>query len=98
MKNLSFKLRPMLSVMLAMCLLAGVTPAAAHFVITGIDNKVFWASHAKQVLSPPGKDVVTIMAISDRMTPRSVASLVRMYPAFGPPVHLAITPDESLAL
>ena len=98
MKNLSFKLRPMLSVMLAMCLLAGVTPAAAQFVIIGIDNKVFWDSDAKQVLSPPGKDVVTILDISDRMNPRSVASLALMNSVFGPPVNLAITPDESLAL
>jgi len=51
MKNLGFKLRPMLSVALAMCLVASVTPAAAQFVIIGIDNKVFWDSDAKQVLS-----------------------------------------------
>ncbi len=98
MKNLSFRLGPMLSVMLAMCLVASVTPAAAQFVIIGIDNKVFWDSDAKQVLSPPGKDVVTILDISDRMNPRSVASLALMNSVFGPPVNLAITPDESLAL
>src|SRR5207249_3536138 len=80
------------------CLVASVTPAAAQFVIIGIDNKVFWDSDAKQVLSPPGKDAVTILDISDRMNPRIVASLALMNSVFGPPVNLAITPDESLAL
>src|SRR5438309_11849025 len=98
MKNLSFKLRPMLSVALAMCLVASVTPAAAQFVIIGIDNKVFWDNDAKQILSPPGKDAVTILDISDRMNPRIVVSLALMNSVFGPPVNLAITPDESLAL
>ncbi len=88
----------MLSVALAMCLVASVTPAAAQLVIIGIDNKVFWDSDAKQVLSPPGKDAVTILDISDRMNPRIVASLALMNSVFGPPVNLAITPDESLAL
>jgi len=98
MKNLSLTLRPMLSVALAMCLVASVTPAAAQFVIIGIDNKVFWDSDAKQVLSPPGKDAVAVLDISDRMHPRIVASLALMNSVFGPPVNLAITPDESLAL
>ena len=98
MKNLSFELRPMLSVALAMCLVASVTPAAAQFVIIGIDNKVFWDSDAKQLLSPPGKDAVAILDISERMNPRIVASLALMNSVFGPPVNLAITPDESLAL
>src|SRR6267378_257838 len=98
MKNLSFKLRPILSVALAMCLVASVTPAAAQFVIIGIDNKVFWDSDAKQVLSPPGKDAVIILDISYRMNPRIVASLPLMNSVYGPPTNLAITPDESLAL
>jgi DNA-binding beta-propeller fold protein YncE len=97
MKNL-FTLRPTLSVALVMCLVASVTPAAAQFVIIGIDNKVFWDSDAKPILSPPGKDAVTILDISDRMNPRIVASLALMNSVFGPPVNLAITPDESLAL
>src|SRR5947199_172430 len=98
MKNLGFTLRPMLSVALAMCLVASATPAASQFVIIGIDNKVFWDSDAKPVLSPPGKDAVIILDISDRMNPRIVASLALMNSVFGPPVNLAITPDESLAL
>src|SRR5438874_13436317 len=98
MKNLGFALRPMLSVALAMCLVASVTPAAAQFVIIGIDNKVFWDSDAKPILSPPGKDAVVVLDISDRVNPRLVANLPLMNSVFGPPVNLAITPDESLAL
>src|SRR5438034_9319827 len=51
-----------------------------------------------RVLPPPGKDAVTILDISDRMNPRIVASLALMNSVFGPPVNLAITPDETLAL
>src|SRR2546430_3730602 len=63
-----------------------------------IDNKVFGDRAANQLLSPPGKDAVIILDISDRMNPRIVASLALMNSVFGPPVNLAITPDESLAL
>src|SRR5437667_12653662 len=88
----------MLSVPLAVRLVARVTPDAAQFVIIGIDNKVFWDSDAKQVHSPPGKDAVSILDISDRMNPRIVARLALMNSVFAPPVNFAITPDESLAL
>src|SRR2546425_12432060 len=98
MKNLGFALKPILSVALAMCLMASVTPAAAQFVIIGIDNKVFWDSDAKPILSSPGKDAVIVLDISDRMNPRIVASLAPMKSWLGPPVNLAITPDASLAL
>ena len=83
---------------LALCLGASVGPAYAQNVIVGIDNKVFWDAEGKLVLSPPGKDAVAILDIGDRLNPRLVASLPLMNSVFGPPVNLAITPDESLAL
>lgn len=83
---------------LALCLVAWITPAAAQLVIVGLDNKVFWDADAKPVFSAPGKDAVVVLDISDRMNPRIVASLPLTNSVFGPPVNLAITPDESLAL
>src|SRR5438046_10375851 len=94
MKNLGFALRPMLSVALAMCLVASVTPAAAQFVIIGIDNKVFWDSDAKPSLAPPGKDAAIILDISDRMNPRIVARLALMTAVSGPPLTLAMPPVD----
>jgi DNA-binding beta-propeller fold protein YncE len=83
---------------LALCLGAWVRPASAQHVIVGIDSKVFWDAEGKPLFSAPGKDAVVILDIGDRMNPRIVASLPLMNSVFGPPVNLAITPDESLAL
>lgn len=72
--------------------------ARADLMLVGIDNKVFWDENGKQVNSPPGNDAVLVMDNKDRMSPRVVASLPLMNSVFGPPVNLAITPDESLAI
>jgi YVTN family beta-propeller protein len=50
------------------------------------------------MLSAPGKDALVVLDIKDRLNPRLVASLPLMNSVYGPPVNLAITPDESLAL
>lgn len=87
-----------LGIALAMCLGACAIQADAQHVIVGIDNKVFWDADGKPVFSPPGKDAVMVLDIGDRLNPKVVASLPLMNSVFGPPVNLAITPDESLAL
>ena len=47
----------------------------------------------------PGKDTVSIIDIgTDPLAPRILVSLPLTNSIFGPPVNLAITPDESLAL
>lgn len=83
---------------LALCLGTWVAPASAQQIIVGIDNKVTWDAEGKPVFSQPGKDAVVVLDISDRMNPRTVASLPLMNSVFGPPVNLAITPDGSMAL
>jgi len=59
---------------------------------------VYWDAEGKAVLSPPGRDAVAILEISDRLNPKLVASLPLMNSVYGPPTNLAITPDGSLAL
>ena len=98
MNNFALRFARTLNVALVLCLGAWVSPAFAQHIIVGIDNKVFWDADGKPVFSPPGKDAVAILDISDRMNPRLVASLPLMNSVFGPPVNLAITPDGSLAL
>lgn len=71
--------------------------AQAQFLIIGSDEKVSF-DDGKQVLSPPGKDTVTIVHISDRTKPRLVTSLQLENSIVGPPTNLAITPDNKLAL
>jgi DNA-binding beta-propeller fold protein YncE len=74
------------------------SPARADLMVVGIDTKVFWDENGKTVFSAPGNDSVLIMDIKDRLNPRVVVSLPLMNSVFGPPVNLAITPDESLAI
>src|SRR5262249_5441377 len=70
-----------------------------ELMIVGNDEKVGWDDAGKAVFSPPGKDTVSIIDIgSDRLAPRVIANLPLMNSIFGPPVNLAITPDERLAI
>ena len=84
---------------LLVALSISVAPAlAAELMIVGNDEKVGW-DDAKPVFSPPGKDTISIIDIgSDPLAPRVIANLQLMNSIFGPPVNLAITPDERLAI
>ncbi|WGS20599.1 MULTISPECIES: YncE family protein [unclassified Bradyrhizobium] len=71
--------------------------AQAQYLIVGNDEKVAFTD-GKPVLSPPGKDTVSIIDIRDRAKPRIVVNLPLENSVFGPPTNLAITPDGKLAL
>ncbi len=72
--------------------------AGAQLLVVGNDEKTSWDDAGKLVYSPPGKDTVSIVDISNREAPRIVANLPLTNTVFGPPVNLAIAPDERLAL
>ncbi len=72
--------------------------SAADLMIIGIDQKVGWDQDNKQVFKAPGNDAVAVVDITNREAPRIVGTLPLMNSIFGPPVNLAITPDERLAL
>jgi DNA-binding beta-propeller fold protein YncE len=97
------KLR-LLSAVLGACLLAacaGNPPAAGkrELMIVGNDEKQSWDAGGKVVLGAPGRDTVSILDIgSDPLKPRLLVNLPLDNTIAGPPVNLAITPDESLAL
>jgi DNA-binding beta-propeller fold protein YncE len=70
-----------------------------ELMIVGNDEKVTWDADGKGVNLPPGKDSVSVIDIgTDPLAPRILANLPLMNSIFGPPVNLAITPDEGLAL
>src|SRR5258708_7745179 len=76
----------------------GFAPAAqAQYLIVGNDEKVAFTD-GKPVLSPPGKDTVSVIDIRDRAKPRIIVNLSLENSVFGPPTNLAITPDGKLAL
>ena len=73
--------------------------AQAQWLITGNDEKVsFDANTGKTIMHPAGKDTVSIIDIGDPAKPKIVANLPLMNTITGPPVNLAITPDQHLAL
>jgi DNA-binding beta-propeller fold protein YncE len=78
-----------------------LTPAnalRAQLLITGNDEKISFDETGKTVNRPPGKDTVSIIDIHDPTKPRIIANLPLMNSIMGPPVNLAITPDQHLAL
>ncbi len=94
------KLATVLLALLVVATAVATLPAAsAELMIVGNDEKVGWDDAGKPVFSPPGKDTVSIVDIGgDPMAPRVIANLPLMNSIFGPPVNLAITPDERLAI
>ena len=72
--------------------------AQAQIILSGNDEKVLFDDNGKGVVSPPGKDTLSILDIRDRIHPRLVATLPMINSVVGPPTNLAVTPDEKLAL
>jgi DNA-binding beta-propeller fold protein YncE len=80
-------------------LLMPLHAAQAQLLITGNDEKVsFDENTGKTITHPAGKDTVSIIDIADPAKPKIVVNLPLMNTITGPPVNLAITPDQHLAL
>jgi DNA-binding beta-propeller fold protein YncE len=71
---------------------------AGPLMIVGNDEKVLWDDQGKPILSPPGKDSVSIVDLADPMNPKIVVDLPLENSVVGPPVNLDIAPDGSIAL
>jgi DNA-binding beta-propeller fold protein YncE len=72
--------------------------AQAQIIISGNDEKAGFNDAGQIVISPPGKDTVSIIDIHNRTKPRIVASLPLINTIVGPPTNLAVTPDQTLAI
>ena len=89
---------------LALAVLAGcATPPPSTIkrtlIVVGNDEKQSWNDAGGAVLGSAGRDSVLIMDIgTDPLVPRTLVSLPLANTVVGPPVNLAITPSESLAL
>src|SRR5713226_8112389 len=81
---------------------AAMNPPAAgkpELMIVGLDEKQSWDASGKAVIGPPGRDSVAIIDIgTEPLAPKTLVVLPLANTIVGPPVNLAITPDESLAL
>jgi DNA-binding beta-propeller fold protein YncE len=80
-------------------LLAFPYAAGAQLMIIGNDEKFSVDDAGKIVFGAPGKDTISIVDIgTNPESPKIIANLPLMNSIFGPPVNLAITPDERLAI
>jgi len=83
---------------LTLALAAWPRPAVADLMIVGNDEKVVFDAEGNRAFVAPGKDTISIVDITNREAPKIVASFPLMNSIFGPPVNLAITADERLAI
>jgi len=80
---------------------ASAPPPAGQreLMIVANDEKQGWDDTGKVQLSGPGRDTVSIVDIgTDPLAPRIVVNLPLDNTIAGPPVNLAITPDQGLAI
>jgi len=95
---------PILIAVLSALVLAGCAQMPSNggkreLMIVGNDEKQGWDEAGRAVLGAPGKDTVSIIDIgTDPLAPRILVNLPLANTIAGPPVNLAITPDEGLAL
>ena len=88
----------MRSTLLALTVLIAAAPAArAEIAISANDNKVVLVNGATQVVKDPAPDTVTIIELK-ASPPRKVGEIEVPASVVGPPLSVAITPDETLAL
>ncbi|HTW71576.1 MAG TPA: beta-propeller fold lactonase family protein [Acetobacteraceae bacterium] len=79
-------------------MLVAKAACAAPFLIVGNDEKILWDAQGKPIISPTGKDNVQIVDVAKPEAPKIVATLPLENSIVGPPVNLAIAPDDSIAL
>jgi DNA-binding beta-propeller fold protein YncE len=73
-------------------------PALADLMIIGNDEKVVFDAEGTRSFVAPGKDTISVVDITNREAPKILVSFPLMNSIFGPPVNLAITADERLAI
>ena len=72
--------------------------ALADLMIVGNDEKVVFDAEGNRAFVAPGKDTISVVDITNREAPKILISFPLMNSIFGPPVNLAITADERLAI
>jgi DNA-binding beta-propeller fold protein YncE len=75
-----------------------IPAAAAPYMIVGNDEKPGTDAQGKPIVNPTGNDTVVIFDLANPEDPKVVATLKLENSIVGPPVNLAISPDNSIAL
>ena len=74
-----------------------IHPASAQIALSGNDNKQVLENGTVRTLPNPAPDNVTVLDLS-ATPPRIVATVQAPQSVVGPPLSVAITPDERLGL
>jgi DNA-binding beta-propeller fold protein YncE len=86
------------AVALGLALLAGTPAGAAPYMIVGNDEKPGTDAQGKPIVNATGNDTVVIFDLANPEDPKVLVSLKLENSVVGPPVNLAISPDNSIAL
>src|SRR5207237_10112484 len=76
---------------------AAVSSASAQIAVSGNDNKVLLVNGVVTVVQSPPADTVSIIDLK-ASPPRVVGEVPAPVSVVGPPLSVAVTPDESLAI
>jgi DNA-binding beta-propeller fold protein YncE len=74
-----------------------VSPATAQIAISGNDNKVLLVNGVVTVVQNPPADTVSVIDLK-ASPPRVIGEVAAPVSVVGPPLSVAVTPDESLAI
>ena len=78
-------------------LVAGATAAGAQIAVSGNDNKVQLVNGVVTVVQSPPADTVSVIDLK-ASPPRVIGEVPAPVSVVGPPLSVAVTPDESLAI
>ncbi|HMC69246.1 MAG TPA: YncE family protein, partial [Mycobacteriales bacterium] len=84
-------------ILAAIVVLAAAPAAQAQLAVTSNDNKVMLDNGTVKIVQNPAPDTVTVLDLT-ASPPRVVAEIAVPGSVVGPPLSVALTPDESLAL
>jgi DNA-binding beta-propeller fold protein YncE len=87
----------LLTLSLLIPVLSAIAPAEAQLALSANDNKVVLVDGAGTVVQNPAVDTVSVIDMK-QYPPRLVAEITAPTSVVGPPLSVAITPDEGLAL
>jgi hypothetical protein len=86
-----------LALALVPAVMAVVPTAHAQLAVSANDNKVMLVNGVSKVITTPPADTVTIIDVGAK-PPKVVAEVAAPTSVVGPPLSVALTPDEGLAL
>jgi DNA-binding beta-propeller fold protein YncE len=90
-------MRPVLLPLLVLPLLLSAVTGEAQLALSANDNKLVLIDGVGTVVQNPAVDTVSVIDLK-QYPPRLVAEITAPTSVVGPPLSVAITPDESLAL